>query len=124
MTQTPEEWTIAALADRKSGIRIEPLRPAALELYQKSLIDQLIDADPAFTRVSIKDQPRQVEHVVPGDWHPWDLQDTVVVPSNGGYTYQRGVDLMLRPSLDQFREMTAQLKAVADDLEKMMGDGV
>ena len=44
MTQTPEEWTIAALSKRKPGIEIAPLRPAALKAYQEAFIREMLES--------------------------------------------------------------------------------
>ena len=44
MTQTPEEWTVAAIAKRKPGIEIGPLRPAALKPYQEAMLNWLQDS--------------------------------------------------------------------------------
>ena len=88
MTQSPEEWAIAAMADRKPGIEIAPLRPAALKPYQEAFIRELLAQ----------------EHVVV----------TVMVPSNGGYTYQRGVDsYMAKLSVDRLKEMAAHIDTAA-----------
>lgn len=88
MTQTPEEWAIAAMADRKPGIKIAPLRPAALKPYQEAFIQELLAE----------------EHEVV----------TVMVPSNGGYTYPRGVDsYMAKLSVERLKEMAAQIDTTA-----------
>ncbi|MDH2091475.1 hypothetical protein N5K21_22345 [Rhizobium pusense] len=88
MTQTPKEGTIAAMAKRKPGIKIAPLRPAALKPYQEAFIRELLAE----------------EHEVV----------SVVVPSNGGYTYQRGVDAyMAKLSVDRLKEMAAQIDTAA-----------
>lgn len=44
MTQTPKEWCVAALADRKPGIEIGPLLPAALKPYQEAIIREMLDS--------------------------------------------------------------------------------
>lgn len=44
MRQTPEEWAIAAMADRKPGIKIAPLRPAALKPYQEAFLQEMLDS--------------------------------------------------------------------------------
>jgi hypothetical protein len=84
MTQTPEEWCIAALADRKPGIRVKPLRPAALKPYQEAFIRELLAG----------------EHEVV----------TVMVPPRVGSTHQRGFDsYMAKLSVDRLKEMAAQI---------------
>ncbi|WP_107675034.1 hypothetical protein [Agrobacterium sp. LAD9] len=86
MTQSPEEWTIAALANRKPGIEIAPLRPAALQPYQE-----------AFLREMIAEEHDEV---------------TVMVPSNDSYNYQRGVEsYMEKLSVDRLKEMAGQIDA-------------
>ncbi len=88
MIQLPEEWTLAALADRKPGIEIAPLRPAALKPYQEAFIRELLAE----------------EHEAV----------TVMVPLNGGYTNQRGVDsYMAKLSVDRLKETATQIDTAA-----------
>jgi hypothetical protein len=96
MTQTPEEWAIAAMAERKPGIEIAPLRPAALKPYQEAYFRELLAEESEIV--------------------------TVMVPSNGGYTYQRGVDAyMAKLSVDRLKEMAAQIDT-ADEAARAGGD--
>ena len=44
MIQSPEELTVAALAKRKPGIEIGPLRPAALKPYQEAFIREMLES--------------------------------------------------------------------------------
>lgn len=88
MIQTPKERKIAALANPKPGIHVEPLRPPALKPYQE-----------AFIREMLADEHEAV---------------TVMVPSNGSYTYQRGIDSYLgKLSVDRLKEMAAQIDTAA-----------
>ena len=88
MTQTPEEWTIAAIAKRKPGIEIAPLRPAPLQPWQEAFI---------------RDMLAEEDEVV-----------TVMVPSRLGPAYQRGVDsYMANLSVDRLKEMAVQIDTAA-----------
>ncbi len=53
MTQTPEEWTIAAMAERKPGIKIAPLRPASLKPYQEAFIREMLVSTSTTDQVTV-----------------------------------------------------------------------
>ncbi|MDR6587416.1 hypothetical protein [Agrobacterium tumefaciens] len=53
MGMTPTEWTIAALADRKPGIEIAPLRPVALKPYQKAFLREMLDSTSTTKQVTV-----------------------------------------------------------------------
>ncbi|MDX0165783.1 hypothetical protein GOC43_28800 [Sinorhizobium meliloti] len=87
MTQDPKEWCIAQMANHKPSIKVEALRPVALKPYQE-----------AFIREFLAEEHEAV---------------TVMVPLNGGYAYQRGVEAIATLSVDRLKEMFKEIDTAA-----------
>ncbi|MDX1216297.1 hypothetical protein GOL99_12205 [Sinorhizobium medicae] len=131
MTRDPKEWCIAAMANRKSTIEVEPLRPVALKPYQKAVIDWLQDSASTTqvklmgTRIGysleIVRQCLEEREATSAEDHE---AATVMVPMYDGYTYTKGADFMAALSVDRLEEMAKEIDTAAAELNIQGGHGM